>query len=313
MKTKKTPNKTKMTIKKVVISGTFFDKDLKYVKGGLLLVKNFPPIRDILHSKNKEKSLFNSCKDADMVIFYMQGNSPQILDRLKQIADKIKIKKVFWSQDSHHLSDFELKIASKFDKLFIAHSPYLDKFKDFPAYWMPLSFVISIDDLKKIIVNKIFLQSPNKMLDVVFPHRPYDIGDRKKLNNIIKNKLQNKLRFFSGPVSVKKYKDVLLWSKVILNISLFNDLNLRNFEAWALNKVLLTNKVPDHDKIKGIDLSHTYFFLRDLSDFDQALDSALKDKGEINTSQYILNKHTIIYRYIDIINKTLKTNYKVCI
>lgn len=39
----------------------------------------------------------------------------------------------------------------------------------------------------------------------------------------------------------------ILQHKVVLNLSLADDLNMRNFEALALNRILLTNKVQDHE------------------------------------------------------------------
>jgi hypothetical protein len=102
----------------------------------------------------------------------------------------------------------------------------------------------------------------------------------------------------------------LLTSRIVLNISLTNDLNIRNFEAVALNRVLLTNELPDH-RLQTLDYRKTHFFKRDLSDFDQALDAALADHGDAQVWRSIPGRNMLIDRYLEIINLELDTDFRV--
>jgi hypothetical protein len=120
------------------------------------------------------------------------------------------------------------------------------------------------------------------------------------------------VRYHLGPVkSGMNYMNLILKSRIVLNISLLDDLNIRNFEAWGLNRPMLTNKVPDHDYIKDVDYSSTYFFQRNLSDFGKVLQNALSADKTPDTSISVLNGHMLIHRYIEMINKVLGTNYCV--
>ena len=74
---------------------------------------------------------------------------------------------------------------------------------------------------------------------------------------------------------------------------------------------MLTNKVTDHDRLTGADFSTTYFFQRDLSDFDQMVRKALSGNHMVDTSVYVLNNHTLIHRYVEMINISLGTNYLI--
>ena len=66
----------------------------------------------------------------------------------------------------------------------------------------------------------------------------------------------------------------ILSSSVVLNLSLSNDLNMRNFEALALNKVLLTNHVSDH-KVLDAFRQNIVFLKPDLSDLNERMTEAL--------------------------------------
>jgi len=311
---------------RVVISGRYFDhRDLKYVRNGSLSVKCFP--KPELISTVQIRSLRKACQDADLLIIAMFGSSPSHL--LKYELDTIAIPKAFWSWDSHHYAEQELRFARKFNRLFIAHSPYLDKFKGFLAEWMPCCYYrYGIDDLKRIVAGLApradriqsylyyrFRQCilRQQAIDIAFPHKTYSIGNRKELVSKIVHLVEARgLRILCNPVkSGRAYMETLRKARVVLNISLIDDLNLRNFEAWALNRVLLANKVPDHDRIWGINLSHTYLFSRDLSGLEEALDAALADSGPVNTFYDIINGHMLIHRYIDIINRCLGTKLEV--
>jgi hypothetical protein len=74
---------------------------------------------------------------------------------------------------------------------------------------------------------------------------------------------------------------------------------------------MLTNKVTDHDRLVDADFSTTYFFQRDLSDFDHMVRKALTGNRIVDTSVYVLNNHMLIHKYVEMINKSLGTDYSV--
>ena len=295
----------------VLISGHFFEDDLKHIKHidalNILPYPKLDTITDIdAFSRDANKS--------DLVIFALFGSNMDNFFKKHSTHPGIvslfrnkKIKKVLWSYDSHHSWQNEAKYQNLFDRYYIAHGNYIDRFNDVSCQWLPCCYSqFGIDGLIQLLSHK-----PAITRDLVFPHNSYGIGDRdaiaKKAVGIL-NKLNVKYHF--GPLAYGlPYSKAIQESKICMNISLIDDLNIRNFEAWGLNKILLTNKVPEHDMIDA-DYSHTYFFDRDLSNFTEALQSALNDScSDINTAGGVLNRHMAIHRYLEVINRELNADF----
>lgn len=96
-------------------------------------------------------------------------------------------------------------------------------------------------------------------------------------------------------------------SRVSVNVSLMDDLNIRNFEIIAMNGILLTNKLDDHDHM-DLDYSMTHFYQRDLCDFEEKLQESLDDTNKNQTWISIYNGHCLTHRYLTIINNELGEN-----
>jgi hypothetical protein len=97
-----------------------------------------------------------------------------------------------------------------------------------------------------------------------------------------------------------------------LNLSIMDDLNMRNFESLALNQVMVTNRVSDHAKI-DLDYSNTVFFDRfDQKSFAEAMEVAWeKAKSPNRTIDSVINKHMQIHRYVEMFNCELGTELVV--
>jgi len=295
---------------KVIISGNYFPhRDIKYIKDGETLeIVPFPKLE--LITDEEIESLTKEANTADMLIVALFGTNPEKLERLG--LERIHTHKALWTFDSHHCYEKERLFQKYFNTYFVAHSPYIEKFNDVRAEWVPDCFIrFDIDHLKELRLRSLFEKYIK--YDVVFPFNPYNIGNRLAMAQMLKEYLQKTgVRYHLGPVkSGMTYMNMILKSRVVLNISLIDDLNIRNFETWGLNRTLLTNKVPGHDKIKDMDFSSTWFFQRNLSDFGQVLRNALSDDETPDTSISVLNNHMLIHRYIEMINKALDTNYCV--
>ncbi len=295
---------------KVIISGNYFpDRDIKYIENNENLeIVPFPKLEFI--TDVEIESLVKAANTADMFIVALFGTNPDKLERL--CLDRIHTHKALWTFDSHHCYEKERRFQKYFDTYFVAHSPYLEKFNDVRAEWVPDCFLrFGIDQLKELRLRSLFEKYIK--YDVVFPFNPYNIGNRLNLAQKLKEYLQKiGVRYYLGSVqSGMAYMNLILKSRIVLNISLLDDLNIRNFEIWGLNRPMLTNKVPDHDNITDVDYSSTYFFQRNLSDFGQVLQNALSADKTPDTSISILNNHMLIHRYIEMINKVLGTNYCV--
>jgi hypothetical protein len=90
----------------------------------------------------------------------------------------------------------------------------------------------------------------------------------------------------------------LLSYDVVLNLSLSDDLNMRNFEALALNKILLTNRVPDHSLLEEF-ASNIVFVEPQDHDFKEKIELALKTEPR-DISNTFLVQHSIRARVEEI-------------
>jgi hypothetical protein len=89
-------------------------------------------------------------------------------------------------------------------------------------------------------------------------------------------------------------------SKVILNLTLKSELNMRFFESQVSNRTVLMDEVRGIESL-NLDLRNTFFFKRDLSNFEEQFERAINHKPVSVYENYLLN-HTSISR----IRKILK-------
>jgi Flp pilus assembly protein TadD len=296
-------------MKKIVIRGPWHERDRKYIADSEdLHIIHFPS----LNSTEDYDSFTEAVKQADLVIFALFGSNLvshfEIPELLPFFHDN-SIKKVYWTQDAQHEWGMGLEYQRWFHKYYLNYSGYLDKYDGVETCWLPSCFFsIGIDELTELI------SFPREIeRDVIFPYTHYSLDDRTHVAKSIREKLSDYgLNYYLGNIEFGlPYLRSIQESKICLNISTLGSLNIRNFEVLALNRILLTERVADHDSIK-MDISHTYFFKRDLTDFDDALNKALNDTAtDIRTSDDILNNHMLVHRYVEIINNELNTQYKV--
>ena len=295
---------------KIIISGNYIDKndfDLIDTSDDLSFVV-FPKLSEL--SDDDIENFHNESSDANLIIIALFGSDIRSIEKLK--IHKLSAPKALWSFDSHHQWTYERIHQGLFDKIFISHSPYMKFFDADKVEWCPCCFVrFGVSWLQRWI-----MEDKNRKAaryDVVFPYKPYSIGSRNTFAAGIKRILQDLgVKHYLGPVdSGKPYMNLIQSSKSILNLSLMDDLNIRNFEAWALNRILLANVTPDHTLLDKMPNS-TVFFKRDLSDIEPKLKKALDASEEsVSSSEYVLNGHMQIHRYVHMINKTLGTAYSV--
>jgi hypothetical protein len=99
----------------------------------------------------------------------------------------------------------------------------------------------------------------------------------------------------------------LMENSVVLNVSLADDLNMRNFEGLALNRILLTNRTPDHE-IVGEYAENIVYFRRDLADFTERATEAL-ERSPANISDSFLEQHHIIQRVKRILEVVFESSF----
>lgn len=304
----------------IYIFGWFWHEDLKYVEPAFhdaYKIWSGPNLSYYTTRPEELQVQLNNASTCDLVIFSGQGMD--LARHLQPVLDDpvangyfLTIpRKVFWSFDSHHAYNEESGYAQFFNTVYVAHETYrplvrAEHKEDLPCCFWPLSY----DDL-----NVRLKSPPARLTDVFFKHRSYSWGDRDALLRSISTTLSNNnLSFDVVPGNDRiAYCDALHASQVVLNISLLCDLNFRNFEAWAFGRPLITNELGWHTKVAADALGSTFFFRRDLSDFEEALHRALNHSAgrSVESINAVLGGHMLMHRIVQIINTEFSTDFRV--
>ena len=212
--------------------------------------------------------------------------------------------KINWSSDTHLGYDYRVNLAKKFDLVFVAQKDAVQRFKDdgVEATWLPHAFEPKAwndaDDETGLIpynfLNKKHdlcfvghINSPNRIeaLDRMFREFPNFFYGQKLFNE-----------------AAKKYAE----SKVVFNIAMKNDLNMRCFEVMGSKSLLLTDRVQSIEDI-FVDGKHCVMY----NSLDEAVDKARyyiqndEEREAIAQSGYneVMARHTIDHRLEVMLNQ----------
>lgn len=220
-----------------------------------------PSVSDLLsQSKADISRSIESFQRLDHVIFRLSGENPNELVHVLRIHGLLEefsrrtFSVSFWTMDSHHMGKHEARASKFFDYVFVAHKQYLGLFDSAKAFYLPCSFSISSSaDAERYLSELPTLDQGNTGgLCAPFAAYPWQKRNRGYSDLISEIRTMGVENSFFGVVRGGKIPNEalirkILEHKVVLNLSLSDDLNMRNFEALALNRVLLTNKVKDHE------------------------------------------------------------------
>ena len=272
-------------------------------------------------------SLRNALRD-DLIIVSLSGHNP--LDTVRGLIEMVgdqewrqrKAKVVLRTQDSHHQLDDELAIIDDVDWIAIAHSSYLKFFPADKVMHVPCSLYYSRSMAREWLRQT----SATKDVDVVFPFQLYRGEPRNALayevfRNLNRRGITTKFGFFR--YFRNSEAPPLLWeelgrARVILNLPLRNDFNIRNFEASLFTSWHVTPKLSDHDLVR-MNWSNTRFVGSDALHITSTIEDILLSgqESELISSprELVLHDHTVndrIYQIIDfVLGTTLQAQPKV--
>jgi hypothetical protein len=259
-------------------------------------------------TKKEISEKFSEFESLDAVVWRLSGEDPNLfIWRLKLLGlfGKFRnrnFKAAFWTMDTHHMLSREVRAAKYFDHVFIAHSPYVHNFPNEKSSFLPCSVSIESKSNIQSAIHSFKSQAVQNSCVALFANYP---GQKR-------NSEYSKILEILGDLSVGHFfgqarggntpnSELIsktLEHKIVINLSLADDLNMRNFEALALNRVLLTNSVPDFHILRDWE-QNIVVFKRDLTDFKDKLEIALA-KTPDNVSSSFLEKHHITSRLIQI-------------
>ena len=191
-------------------------------------------------------------------------------------------KSCFWEIDNHIHRGADAHKYAMVDKIFVTQKHFLDLYPKEKTVWLPLAA-----DPEK---HRLYEDEPIE----------YDVGflgndtypERRELLDKIGEKYKL-LRSTSAPG--EEYSRKLSRCKLLFNRSMYQDCNMRVFEAMSIGRMLLTDKVDGQDEL-ATDLEH-YVCFNDWEDLDKKIAYYLmweSDRERIAKAgaDYVRIKHT---------------------
>jgi hypothetical protein len=262
-----------------------------------------------MNRKELTKTL-EELNDFQYVVYRLSGENPLEFIRalrLNRLLGQFKNRKYsvsFWTMDSHHLGKFEATASRFFDHVFVAHKPYLKLFEERKASYLPCSFSLTDEqNVERYLSESEFVQSGNSIC-AAFAAYPWEKRNRSYLHAMEATEALDYSESFFGTIRggerineglIRK----MLAHKATLNFSLSDDLNMRNFEALALNRILITNKVEDHELFSDF-RDNIVFVNPEAESIRESIREALMKKPK-DISEKFLGKHSLRARLLSII------------
>jgi spore maturation protein CgeB len=156
---------------------------------------------------------------------------------------------IFYAIDTHMTFRSKVQKAAKYDFIFCAQKDGSEKMRSLGlnASWVPLGFDENIH--RKHDTEKIY--------DLAFVGNIDHFYDRLKL----KKRYEKKYRIFIGEAPYSELSRIYSQSKIVLNLPVNNDLNMRFFEALGSGSFLLSKKIHNgEDDITGDKVHRVSFF-----------------------------------------------------
>lgn len=266
-----------------------------------------------------EEILREALRD-DLIIISASGHNPSTTVRglIEMVGEnewrQRNAKVVFRTQDSHHQLHDELEILDEVDLLAVAHSNYLRYFPAHKVLHVPCSLhqnrSAAAQWLKEIPISN--------DVDVVFPFQLYRGESRNALSYEVWKKLTKQgfsvrfgfFRYFQSEDRPPVLWEELARARVILNLPLRNDFNIRNLEASLFPSWHVTPQLPDHDLVT-MDWSNTRFVEPNASEIVSAVEEIFHlgeyQEPSLAPQEMVLQHHTASDRIYQIIDATLGT------
>jgi len=207
---------------------------------------------------------------------------------------------IYWASDTHLGYQYRLEMARKFDHAFVAQKRAVEDFaKDgVKAEWLMHAF------------------EPQAYPRMEFASKKYDVCFVGHINSQNRIDALDRLfkefpNFFYGQRLFEDAAEKFCQSKIVFNISMLDDLNMRTFEAMGTGSFLLTNWIPTIEEVfedgKHLVLYRSHDEMVDKAKYYLAHDT---EREKIAAAGYeeVMAKHTIqhrVDRMLEVVNQKL--------
>ena len=198
--------------------------------------------------------------------------------------------------DVHRHLGFRMRYAPFFDYIFVAQRDYVQKFRDAgfqQTSWLPLACDPELHGHRDL----------NKQWDVGF------VGNINSSTRSRRLKLLSQfftINDYLKPYPKEKIGEIYSQSRIVINSSIDNDLNMRVFEAMASGSLLLTDKIGNGQSALFENQVHFLEYKDDEEMIQLAryyLDHPEESHSIASTGmQLVHSKHTYLHRCHEMIN-----------
>lgn len=202
----------------------------------------------------------------------------------------------FWASDTHLGYQWRLDHARKFDHVFCAQKRGAEEFTrdGVPAIWLPHA----------VHTEAYFPQPSIKKYDVCF------VGHVNSQNRVdaLDRLFREFPNFWYGQRLFEEAAEKFCQSKIVFNISISDDINMRIFEVLATSSFLLTNELPTLGELfqDGVHLA-TYKNEQEMVDKARYYLEHDEERERIAEAGYqeVVSKHTHLHRAKTVLNHCL--------
>ena len=221
--------------------------------------------------------------------------------------NELECLNVWYGIDTHMDFIKHMQISKVFDVTFIAQLEYVDQLKArglHQVYWLPLGFDQTFSKFhtldKKFDVA--YVGSINKAIN----------PERHRLLDVLAHEFPN---HYFGQASPNEMAKIYAETRIVFNMSIKNDINMRIFEATGSGAVLLTNPIFKNGFEKLFKEGEHYLTYSDdatmLFRVNQLLaDTSLQQRIQESAKAHTLANHTYNHRIKELLSICESTNIK---
>jgi hypothetical protein len=250
---------------------------------------------EVLSSKN-----FN----ADLLL-YIEGGT---MDIFPLDLNKMECTTVWWGIDSHLNFEKHLRISKLFDHTFLAQKDFVAQLNArgiSSASWLPLAFPTSIQPTtsRSTTVDFAFVGQTDKL---IYP-------ERARILKLLSTHFPNN---FIGTAEPMEMLEIYANSKIVINQSIKNDINMRFFEAMGTSALLVTNEIVENGFEDLFENGKHLLTFRDDIHLLEIVNAQLGDENQRNSmvrnaNELIATKHTYNNRAQELISVAQALKKKV--
>lgn len=214
-------------------------------------------------------------------------------DNSRYLVPRCLKPSAYWVIDTHMDYDWRLRNARMFDFVFAAHKDGADRLKNDGikgALWLPLACDPDIN--KKLGAIKEY--------DLSFIGNIHHSKKRADYLAFLKNRLRDK-RIFIGQATSEETAVIYAKSKLVFNLSVKDDINMRVFETLSCGRPLVTNDLRDNGQLELFGDKPPFIVYRSKRELLKKIKYYINNESEREEIakagwQEAINKHTYVHR-----------------